>query len=214
MVQSPPAGTPLSQLVLFMVCLSVAGCIVAGGVFFTGNSPGQTAVRPPTNSYETGGIQIWSTPGNAYVDIQPLNGGMGYGGYTLPTGSYTLTDIPAYVTYRVTVSKDGYRPSTTTLYVQPHIIAETHPQLQVAAPDPGTLDISITPYGGTVCIDGGQCETYPFDGSGELSRQVRDLAGDQYHTVTVSLNGYRPYSEDVWVPAGGDARIRATLQRW
>jgi len=209
------AGTPLTRLVLFMVCISIAGTIVAGANFLAVSLPAQNAVQAPTNSYsETGGIQIWSNPGNSYVEISPNSGGMGYGGWTSSTGSYTLRDIPAYESYRVTVTKDGYRPYTTTLYVNPHIIAETNPTLQLDTPDPGNIDISITPYGGTVCVDGTQCESYDMDYNGQLSRQVRGLDGNQYHTVTVSMNGYRPFSKDVWVPAGDTAKLSTTMHHW
>jgi hypothetical protein len=205
---------PFVRLGRFIACLTIASCILVGmcGVSAL-NSVGQVP-QPPTNSYsDTGGIQLWTTPGDAYVEVVPTNGAMSYGGWTNSAGSYTLSDIPAYVTYQIIVTKAGYRPYSTTLYVSPHIYAETHPELQIDMPDPGNLDISITPSGGTICIDGGQCETYPLDTGGELSRQVRNLAGDQYHTVTVVLNGYRPFSQDVWVPAGDYGRLKATLQR-
>jgi len=206
---------PLGALMLVMACLAVAGTIMGGAHYLILDQPGQGALTVPENSYsDTGGIQIWSTPGNAYVDIQPTNGDMGYGGYTSSSGSYTQTDVPAYVTYRVTVTKDGYLPYTTTLYVSPHIIAETNPVLQPDIPATGTLELRITPYGGTVCVDGGQCQTYDMDYNGELNSQIQDLAGNQYHTVTVNIPGYRPFSQDVWVPAGDSATLRATMQRY
>ncbi|WP_321504386.1 carboxypeptidase-like regulatory domain-containing protein [uncultured Methanoregula sp.] len=214
MTETPFEKTPLGRLVLFMIGLSLLGIILGGVYHLAVDLPAQKSVKAPTNSYgDTGGIQIWSTPGDAYVEVTPANGNMPYGGWTNSAGSYTLSNIPAYVTYQITVTKGGYRPYTTTLYVNPHIIAETHPTLPADVPDPGTIDISVSPYGGTVCIDGGQCETYPLDTTSELSRQVQGLAGDQYHTVTVTLNGYRPFSQDVWVPAGNTGRVRVTLQR-
>lgn len=206
---------PLGALVLIMACLAVAGTILAGAHYLILDQPVKGAPAAPENSYGvTGGIQIWSNPGNAYVDIQPVGGGMGYGGYTSSTGSYTLTDVPAYMSYRITVTKDSFLPYTTTLYVNPNIIAETNPTLQPDTPGPGTLELRITPYGGTVCVDGGQCETYDMDYNGELSRQVQNLDGNQYHTVTVNIPGYRPFSQDVWVPAGDSAMLRAAMERY
>ncbi|MFA4877799.1 MAG: hypothetical protein WC586_10320 [Methanoregula sp.] len=205
---------PVVRLVRFVACLTIAAGIFAGmygvsAMNLVGNIP-----QPPSNSYSaTGGIQLWTNPGNAYIEVNPTNGNMPYGGWSQSTGSYTLNDIPANVNYQIIVTKAGYLPYTTNLYVNPHIIAEAHPELQPDTPASGTLDISIIPYGGIVCIDGSQCETYPLDASGELSRQVQNLDGDQYHTVTVVLGGYRPFSQDVWVPAGDTGRLRATLQR-
>jgi hypothetical protein len=214
MTQAQSEKMPLARLLRFMACLVIAGGIFAGMNGVSAINFWEQVPKAPTNSYsDTGGIQLWTTPGDAYIEVNPVNGAMGYGGWSNSAGSYTLSDIPAYMTYQITVTKAGYRPYSTTLYVNPHIYAETHPELQVDTPNPGNLDITITPYGGTVCIDGGQCETYPLDLNGELSRQVRDLAGDQYHTVSVVMSGYRPFSQDVWVPAGDYGRLRATLQR-
>jgi hypothetical protein len=214
MTETPSEKTPLHRLVRFMIFLALAGSIVAG-VYWSGvTMPAQNAVAAPRNSNsDTGGIQVWSTPGEASVDVKPTSGEMPYGGWTNAAGSYTLKNIPAYMTYDITVTKSGYRPYTTTLYVNPHIITEAHATLQPDVPDPGSIDMTVVPYGGTVCIDGGLCETYPLDTNSELSRQVPSLDGNQYHTVTVTLNGYRPFSQDVWVPAGDTGKIRATLQR-
>jgi hypothetical protein len=214
MMRSRSGCTSFARQMRFVACL-----ILAGGLFIGMNGVAAintvgTIPQPPTNSYSnTGGIQLWTTPGDAYVEVNPTNGDMSYGGWTNSAGSYTLSDIPANVNYQIIVTKGGYRPYVTTLYVNPHIYAETHPTLQVDMPDPGRLDLSITPYGGTVCVDGSQCETYDMDYNGELSRQVQNLAGNQYHTVTVFMNGYRPFSQDVWVPAGDSATLRATMQR-
>lgn len=79
---------------------------------------GLLACAAPVAATEYGwGIQVWSTPPNAYVSIDPVNGGMGYGGWTDGYGSATFSSLPAYTWYRVTVSKDGYQPLTQSVYV-------------------------------------------------------------------------------------------------
>lgn len=46
--------SPLARLVLFMICLSVAGAFVAGVHYFAADLPQQKALKTPTN--------------NAYID--------------------------------------------------------------------------------------------------------------------------------------------------
>ncbi len=47
---SAPEQSPLARLVLFMICLSVAGSILAGAQYFTNGQPQQAAVVAPANS--------------------------------------------------------------------------------------------------------------------------------------------------------------------
>jgi hypothetical protein len=47
---SQPAKTPLTRLVLFMVCLSIAGILIAGIMYGAANPPVQNALVPPANS--------------------------------------------------------------------------------------------------------------------------------------------------------------------
>jgi hypothetical protein len=44
--------SPLVRLVLFMVCLSIAGSIVAGAHYYAVDLPQQQALQAPTNSIE------------------------------------------------------------------------------------------------------------------------------------------------------------------
>lgn len=44
--------SPLVRLVLFMVCLSIAGSIVAGAHYYAVDLPQQQALQAPTNSKE------------------------------------------------------------------------------------------------------------------------------------------------------------------
>jgi hypothetical protein len=41
--------TPLARLVLFMICLSVVGSVVAGGYYFAAVQPDQKALHSPAN---------------------------------------------------------------------------------------------------------------------------------------------------------------------
>ena len=50
LVMSQSQKSPLTRLVLFMVCLSIAGSIVAGAHYFAVDLPQQKAVQAPSNS--------------------------------------------------------------------------------------------------------------------------------------------------------------------
>lgn len=49
MSSSQPTQSPLAQLVLFMVCLAIAGTIIAGAHYFAVDLPQQKAVTAPAN---------------------------------------------------------------------------------------------------------------------------------------------------------------------
>jgi len=48
-----PAQSPLTRLVLFMICLAVAGSFIAGAHYFTVDLPQQKTVNVPVNSEGT-----------------------------------------------------------------------------------------------------------------------------------------------------------------
>ncbi len=51
MIVSPQAHSPLARLVLFMVCLSIFGCALAGAHYVVLDLPAQAAVHAPSNSF-------------------------------------------------------------------------------------------------------------------------------------------------------------------
>jgi len=51
MTSSQTTGTPLGRLVLFMVCLSIAGSLLAGAHYFAVDLPAQKAITAPSNGY-------------------------------------------------------------------------------------------------------------------------------------------------------------------
>jgi len=92
---------------------------------------GLLACVTPASAIEYGwGIQVWSQPANAYVEVTPMNGGMSYGGWTDNYGSATFSDLPAYTWYTVTVTKDGYQPFTQNVYVDMQYTKEVDAMLR------------------------------------------------------------------------------------
>ena len=205
----------MTTLVVFMIGLSALGCLVAGYHYAAVDLPAaKLAMQAPTNSGGWGGIQIWSTPGNAYVEIVPTNGGMTSGAWTDNSGSATFSSLVANANYRVTVTKDGYQPYTETVWVSSDSTYVVNANLQPITPATGRLQVYSTPYGGTICVDSGQCQSfYPIDPNSEMSTQFGDLSGDQYHTVTISATGYNPVTQSVYVPAGQMPEVRISLQK-
>ena len=53
MTLSQSTRSPLARLVLFMVCLSIAGSIVAGAHYYAVDLPRQNAVTAPENNADT-----------------------------------------------------------------------------------------------------------------------------------------------------------------
>jgi len=50
MAETQSEKTPLTRLVLFMVCLAILGSILAGGYYYTVDLPFQNAIQAPENS--------------------------------------------------------------------------------------------------------------------------------------------------------------------
>ena len=50
MTEPRPTGTPLARLVLFMVCLSIAGSFIAGAHYTMVDLPAQKSMQAPTNT--------------------------------------------------------------------------------------------------------------------------------------------------------------------
>ncbi|MFA5268088.1 MAG: hypothetical protein WC379_08945 [Methanoregula sp.] len=48
----PEAKSPLARLVLFMVCLSIAGSFAAGIHYYIVDLPAQASLQAPTNEYD------------------------------------------------------------------------------------------------------------------------------------------------------------------
>lgn len=49
MSASHPARSPLARLVLFMICLALAGTVVAGAHYYAVDVPQQNTLQPPEN---------------------------------------------------------------------------------------------------------------------------------------------------------------------
>jgi hypothetical protein len=60
----PDTKSPLARLVLFMVCLAIAGSCVAGVHYYTVDLPQQQSQTAPENSHIDTGCMDWCTSGS------------------------------------------------------------------------------------------------------------------------------------------------------
>ncbi|MFA6333609.1 MAG: hypothetical protein WCX22_11695 [Methanoregula sp.] len=68
-------GTPLARLVLFMVCLSIAGSIVAGAHYYAIDLPQQKSIDAPQNSWFDGDCShCWRECGRSAANPYVCNG--------------------------------------------------------------------------------------------------------------------------------------------
>jgi hypothetical protein len=165
-------------------------------------------IAPAAALVPPGSIQIWSTPGgaNACIDGSICQ-------VTMSDGSATFDGLSGESYHMVTVSLAGYQTFAQSVYVSSQAISVVNAALQPNPPAVGSIQAYITPYGGTVCVDGGQCRVFsPVDLNSVASVQFTGLTANNYHTLTVSLNGYQPYTQNVYVTPGDIVQVNAVLQ--
>lgn len=116
-------------------------------------------------------------------------------------GAGTFSDDLTPGSYLVEVEKTGYRPYSQTIELQ----EKEKRTLDIPALQPvyANLDVAYTPAGSTISIDGKEVGNTPqvlFD----------ILVGP--HAVTVSKEGYLPYTAEVNLQEGQLARLEGELQ--
>lgn len=74
---------------------------------------------------------------------------------------------------------------------------------------PGNIQVWTTPGNSYVCVDGAACKATTNSGSALFT----GLASDTTHTVTVSLDGYEPYSKTVRVTPQNTTEVDAILNQ-
>jgi hypothetical protein len=162
------------------------------------------AASPP------GSVTVWSdvTPALVCIDGDFCHG-------TFDDGTAYFSDLTLNSYHVVTVTADGYKPNTQSFYASSSasgitITADLDPVTQ----DTGFVVVGVNPYGGTVCMDGWDCEYHGApDYSARSSQQFDNLAANKYHTLTVDVNGFQPYTKRVWVSPGYNS-LEVYMQSW
>ena len=151
-------------------------------------------------------VQLYVYPGSGIVCLD--NQCQTSTGSITGTGSIRFEDVAGGMDHRIRVySTPGYQDYTDSIYMSYYGSSVTrYIYLEPSSPPTGNIQVQSNPSGATACIDGtSTCDTTPTI--------FRDVAAGTYHTVTVSLNGYDTYTEDVWAVANNQMAITADLQR-
>jgi len=159
---------------------------------------------PPVAAATDGGVQFYIEPSNlaatACVDQHCQVTTLSSEGQE---AAFTGLDSNAWHT--VTVKADGYQDYSQTFYLTPgtQVIEVTLQPVPTPTPVPtGSLEITVSPKGGTACIDGTQCQNLPLDLSADGVFEFYSLAGNTYHTLTITQSGYQPYTDSIYINAG------------
>jgi hypothetical protein len=143
----------------------------------------------------TGSIKVFSDPTDAYVCIDNYQCG-----YT----TEQFDGLSANAWHTVTVSMDGYQAYTESDLVTESATSVVNVNLQPVLVSMGSIEVHSTPYGATACIDGGDCQ--------QTTASFTNLAGNSYHSLTISATGYQTYFDNVFVTARQTSVVDATLQ--
>jgi len=177
---------------------SLKGTLYKVTLTVTGSCPGETdTVAIPQNVYvfdNVGDVQLSSTPGGArfYID------GVDIFEITNPAGvSYRILSLTPG-THTILLTLDGYRDSSTDLTIINGRILTFSPVLEKTTtpsspPATGSLQITTTPDGAAVYVDGGSQGTTP--------KTIAGLSPGS-HTVKLVKAGYIDYQGTVTVQAG------------
>ena len=148
-----------------------------------------TTDTPPTpEPSETGSLYVASYPSGATILINGTERGQ---------TNQVVSGVTAGM-HNLTLVKDGYQPYTTMVRIPANDVKVLPPiTLSKGGPSPagtGTLYIASYPTNATILING---TSY-----GKTNQFVRNVpAGNQ--NLTLTRDGYKPYTTTVTVPAGG-----------
>jgi hypothetical protein len=113
---------------------------------------------------------------------------------------------------------DGYQDYTDQVYMDQSgdhmsftIYLEPVP-VQTAAPDTGTIQVTVSPGLGQVCLDSKECESSTGETSTYWSVQFSDVPAVATHTITVTADGYQTYTQQVSIQPDQRNDVDITLQ--
>ena len=170
-----------------------------------------------TAAADTNTIQIYVHPGSGTVclDSMCLTNRGTLGGYS----STQFAQVASGQQHTIRVySTEGYQDYTDQVYMDNsghsmtfRIYLEPIPA-QTASPGTGTLLVTVSPGLGQVCIDNKECESGTGEPSTYWSVQFSDVPADTAHTITVTADGYQPYSQQVTLRPDQRNDVDITLQ--
>lgn len=168
-----------------------------------------------TAAAATGTIQINVNPGSGTVCLDTICK-VNQGTINEP-GTTIFENVEAGRYYMLNVyGTRGYEPYLTQIRMDASgksLIREISLKpLPPSAPETATLRVFITPGGGQVCLDGGQCEVSAGPATESWSVEYTDIAANTYHTLTITNNGYQTSRTQIHLLPGQIRSMDITLR--
>lgn len=143
----------------------------------------------------SGNFSFISSPSGATVTFDGASSG------TTPVT--VAVDESSSTPHTVKMEKSGYQDWTSTIDHNPAAgTTETISATLQPSPLNGSISVTSTPSGATVAIDGSNIQTTPYT-------YPEVIPGS--HTVTISKDGYTPYTTTITVASGAESVVSAVL---
>jgi TonB family protein len=186
-------------LVLLLVLLTTVLILIVGPVKPspappTPAPPSASPTRPTSPVPTSGVVHVETTPAGAVVFLDGKRSGK------------TPLDVHevSLASHEVRLELEGYAPVTESVMLTPEVpLTNMVKTLSRTAPVTGTVDVSSTPSGAMVKVDGTLVGVTPMRGH-------KVNVGS--HRVEVSAEGYDPFTGTVRVKEGATATVNASLQ--
>jgi len=107
----------------------------------------------------------------------------------------------------LTINQSGKQLWHDNVLVMPGATTEVHEDIQPYEPVIAPITFNATPAGGLFCIDTERC----WFGEGWRGNLVFDVQANQFHTVTVTHEGYRPFTTEFYVKSDQPSRGREVM---
>lgn len=165
----------------------------------SGYSPYRETVTITAQNKTVKTIQLESLKAHLRVNPATPSSTIKINGKERATGSFNEPLAPG--NYIIEVEKEGYRPYVVTI----ELAEKERRQLDIPALEPiyVNLDVDFEPYGANITIDGKSVGTTP-----EVVRDI--LIGT--HNITITMEGYLPYSDTLSLQEGNPARLEGALK--
>lgn len=148
-----------------------------------------------TPTPKIGDLNITSTPEGAKIYIDDVD--------QLSTTPSTLRDIPVG-SRRFTLKLEGYNDTVGTVQILGGITTYVYATLIPLSPTTGAIDVSSTPEGAELFIDGADQNT-------KTPANIMDLPEGSY-TIKLTLTGYQEWAVIVKIKAGQTTYLSAGLK--
>ncbi len=111
----------------------------------------------------------------------------------------------------LTIKRSGIVLWHDNVLVLPGATTEVHEDIQPYQPATARIKFNATPAGGLFCMDADHC----WFGQGTWGNPEFSVQVNQYHTVTIEYEGYRPFSTEIYAepnPSDQVEEVRVDLQ--